>query len=62
MKQAWFKGQTATIVSSSPTVVVIRLPAKANGTDNITIETDDGTGVAVRRRSSNKISVKGPGY
>jgi hypothetical protein len=61
VKQAWWKGEKVTIVSSSPTVVVIRLPAKANGTDNVTLETDDGGGVAVRRRSSNKVTVKG-GY
>jgi hypothetical protein len=61
VKQAWFKGEKATIVSNSPSVVQIRLPAKANGTDNVTIETDDGGGVAVRRRSSNKITVRAAG-
>jgi hypothetical protein len=58
VKQAWFKGEAAQIVSVSPTAVVVRLSAKANGTDNVTIETDDGQGVAVRRRSSNKITVR----
>ena len=58
VKQGWFKGEPVQIVSVSPTAVVVRLPAKASGTDNIALETDDGKGVAVRVRTSNKITVK----
>jgi large repetitive protein len=61
VKQGWFRGDPVQIVSVNANAVVVRLPAKASGTDHIAIETDDGKGVAVRQRTSNKITVKG-GY
>ncbi len=59
VSKAWFKAQPATIVSVSATTVVVKLPAKVSGTDYVSIETDDGKGVAVRQRTSNKITVSG---
>jgi hypothetical protein len=61
VKKAWFKGKEATIVQVTATVVVIRLPANVDGNDYVSIETDDGKGVAQRNRTSNKISVRAAG-
>jgi hypothetical protein len=61
VKRAWFKGKEAAVVSVTPTAVVIKLPANVDGNDYVSMETDDGKGVAVRSRTSNKISVRAAG-
>ena len=58
VKHGWFKGAPVQIVSVTGNAVTVKLPPRVTGTDNVSLETDDGKGVAVRVRTSNKITVK----
>jgi hypothetical protein len=55
--RAWFGTAELQIVSVNATTLVVKLPANATGSQNISVEMDDGGGVATRRRTVEKFTV-----